>query len=177
MFLMVFVVMMFKMVDRALEPAKERPKLPPVKPPPGYVPVGTMRKAPSRVTEEEELCEKKPTLESKGREIAREAGVEFLRLEEGWQPKYATPLYWFKDARGNEIIARDLEELKGKLGVLHPEHHSPTVIMPRLPQEAYRDILFMEYIRDFAKLSREPIADEEVRLMWEAWREAEVKGK
>jgi len=183
---MMIIVMMMRMMDKALEEPKERSFLiGGAKLPAGYVPVREYRrtttekppKAPPRITEEEELQEKKTTLENTGREMATEAGVEFVRLDEGWQAKYATPIYWFKDAKGNKIRAFDLEELKGKLGVLHPEHHSPTVIMPRLPQEAYRDILFMEYIRDFAKLSREPIADEEARLMWEAWREAEVKGK
>ena len=116
MVIMVFVVMMFRMVDKALELPEERTKLPPVKPPPGYVPVGAAKKAPARATEEEELRERKLALESKGREIAKEADVEFVRLDEGWQSKYATLKYWFRDPKGNEIIARDLEELKWKLG-------------------------------------------------------------
>jgi hypothetical protein len=118
MFIMVFVVMMFRMMDKALEEPEERPKLPPVKAPPGYVPVGTPRKAPARVTEEEELRERKLALENKGREMAKEAGIEFLRLEEGWQSKYVTPRYWFKNSKGHEIIATDLDELKWKLSLL-----------------------------------------------------------
>lgn len=69
---------------------------------------------PALPSPEEELQEKRQAFESKGREMAREAGVEFVKLAEGWQPKYATPRYWFRDARGKEIIATDLEELKWK---------------------------------------------------------------
>ena len=56
-----------------------------------------------------------------------------------------------------------------------PVHHSSAsaspgvVVMPRLPEEARGDILFVEYIRDLVKLG-ETITDEEAKLMWEAWK-------
>ena len=139
---------------------------------PGKAPADRVPRAPAA---EEELEKKKIDLENKGKDMAREAGhgVKFAKLEEGWQVECSTPVYWFKDPKGYQIKARDLEELKWKVGRLYPEPHSPTVILPRLPQEAYRDIFFMEYIRDFAKLSREPISDEEARRMWEAWKRKE----
>jgi len=124
MVIFMVIFMMMRMMDKALSP--ERPKLPPVKPPPGYRPLGrsTAAAPPAVSTEEERLRERKESLENKGREMAREAGVEFLSLEPGSEAKHATPRYWFKDARGNNIIARDIEELKEKLGLL-AHHHSP----------------------------------------------------
>jgi len=80
--------------------------------------VATKAPSPATKTEEEELQERKLTFENKGKGMASEAGVEFLRLDEGWQAKYWTPMYWFKDAKGNQIKARDLEELKGKLSII-----------------------------------------------------------
>jgi hypothetical protein len=133
MFYMMVMVMLMRMMDKALEEPKERSFLiGGAKLPAGYVPVREYRrtttekppKAPPRITEEEELQEKKTTLENTGREMAREAGVEFLRLDEGWQAEYATPIYWFKDVKGNKIRAYDLEELKGKLSLISGEHHS-----------------------------------------------------
>jgi len=101
------VIVMGIMMFKALAEPKERPKLPPAPLP--------------RV--EEELQERKLALEDKGREIARETGVEFVRLETGWEAKYATPRYWFRDPRGIEIIATDLKELKEKLSLI-AKHHS-----------------------------------------------------
>ena len=113
------------------------------KPPPGDVPVKPTQvsgkapaaRAPRAPTAEEELEKKKIDLENKGKDMAREAGhgVEFVTLEEGWQVKYSTPLYWFKDPQGNRIKARDLEELKWKIGVLHPEPHSYSDITQTTP--------------------------------------------
>jgi hypothetical protein len=65
-----------------------------------------------------ELQERKLALENAGKEIARAAGVEFLRLDKGWEAKYATPRYWFKDSKGREFIATDLEELKWKMSYM-----------------------------------------------------------
>lgn len=105
--ILVMGVAMLKVVGRTLEPIKTRPAIP------------------ARITEEEDLQKKKLALENRGREMAKEAGVEFLRLDEGWQAKYAIPRYWFRDAKGIEIIARDLEELKWKLSVVgHSSEHS-----------------------------------------------------
>jgi hypothetical protein len=50
--------------------------------------------------------------------------------------------------------------------------HQPSpgiIVMPKLPEEARGDILFVEYIRDLVKLG-ETVTDEEARLMWEAWK-------
>lgn len=50
--------------------------------------------------------------------------------------------------------------------------HQPTpgiIVMPKLPEEARGDILFVEYIRDLVKLG-ETVTDEEAKLMWEAWK-------
>ena len=103
-FVALLAFMMFKVVGRTLEPPKERSAIP------------------TRITEEEELRERELALEKTGKEIAKEAGVKFLRLDEGWQSKYATPKYWFRDPKGNEIIAHDLEELKWKLSIFQHRH-------------------------------------------------------
>jgi uncharacterized membrane protein (UPF0127 family) len=42
-------------------------------------------------------------------------------------------------------------------------------VMPRLPEEARKDPLFVEYIRDLVRLG-EKVTDEETRRMWEAWK-------
>jgi hypothetical protein len=108
--------MMMKVMDTALGEPEEKPKLPPKSG------IGTR---------EEEFQEKKATLENTGRNMARKAGVEFVRLDEGWE--YATtPRYWFKDSRGHEIVARDLEELKWKLSLIQP--HS----LPQTRGEKFR---------------------------------------
>jgi len=184
---MMIIVMMMRMMNKALEEPKERSFLiGGAKLPAGYVPVREYRrattekppKAPPRITEEEELQEKKTTLENTGREMARDAGVEFVRLDEGWQAKYATPIYWFKDAKGNKIRAYDLEELKGKLSLISEEHHSPSpgvIVLPKLPEEARGDFLFYEYIRDLSKLRKEPITEEEARRLWEGWSEKKTE--
>ena len=61
------------------------------------------------------LAKKRAKLESKGREIAARAGVEFVELEEGWQPEYSIVRYWFRDSEGRLIVASDIDELKWKL--------------------------------------------------------------
>jgi len=66
-----------------------------------------------------------------------------------------------------ELPARGqgLEE-RGEFG----HHSSPgVVVMPKLPEEARKDILFVEYIRDLVKLG-ETVTDEEAKYMWEAWK-------
>jgi hypothetical protein len=47
--------------------------------------------------------------------------------------------------------------------------HRGLAVMPKLPSEAYKDILFVEYIRDLVKLG-ETVTDQEAKLMWEAWK-------
>jgi len=42
-------------------------------------------------------------------------------------------------------------------------------VMPKLPPEAYKDIMFLEYIHDLVRLGEE-VTDGEARLMWEAWK-------
>jgi len=53
----------------------------------------------------------------------------------------------------------------GKGGV--PEWLPGVLVMPRLPEEAKGDVMFVEYIRDLVRLG-EKVTDEEARLMWEA---------
>jgi hypothetical protein len=166
MFYLIFIVMMFKVVDKALEEPKELPKLPPLKPPPGYVPIGTPRKAPA-TAEEEELQKRKLALESKGKEIAKEAGVEFLRLEEGWQPRYATVRYWFKDSKGREIIATDLEELKWKLSLLPKTEKTPTAKWYEKGVEAGRTETWMDVENTVKETARDHPEIKDFRdLVW-----------
>jgi len=60
-----------------------------------------------------------------------------------------------------------------ELGILGkeaaPEWLPGVVVMPRLPEEAKGDAMFVEYVRDLVRLG-EKVTDEEARLMWEAWK-------
>ena len=87
-------VIVWRLVSKELEPAK----------------------APKAI--EEPVIDRKAELEAKGEEIASLAGVEFVALEEGWQVPYSVVRYWFRDEKGRMIIARDLDELEGKLRAL-----------------------------------------------------------
>jgi len=64
-----------------------------------------------------------------------------------------------------------------ELGILRkeaaPEWLPGVVVMPRIPDEARKDMLFVEYIRDLVRLG-EKVTDEEARLMWEAWKKREL---
>ena len=46
---------------------------------------------------------------------------------------------------------------------------SGVIVMPRIPEEAKGDILFIEYVHDMVKLG-EVLTDEEVKQMWEDWK-------
>jgi len=76
-------------------------------------------KQPVKSAEEiaKEIDEKRIMLENKGREMASivAAGVEFIGLEPGWQPRYATPTFLFKDKNDINYKAVDLEDLKWKV--------------------------------------------------------------
>jgi len=102
-------------VSQTRAPAPTRPTLPPPARP-------SPTPAPPAKTAERELEERRVEFENKGKEMARQAGVEFVRVE-NWQSKSMFPIYWFRDAKGNNIRALDLEELKGKLAIL-AKHHS-----------------------------------------------------
>jgi len=54
-----------------------------------------------------------------------------------------------------------------------PEWLPGVVVMPRIPDEARKDVLFVQYIHDLVRLG-ERINDEDVRLMWEAWKKREL---
>jgi uncharacterized membrane protein (UPF0127 family) len=60
-----------------------------------------------------------------------------------------------------------------ELGILRkeaaPEWLPGVIVMPKLPEEAKGDVMFVEYIRDLVRLG-ERVTDEEARLMWEAWK-------
>jgi len=60
-----------------------------------------------------------------------------------------------------------------ELGILRkeaaPEWLPGVVVMPRLPEKAKGDVMFVEYIHDLVRLG-EKVTDEEARLMWEAWK-------
>jgi len=103
-------------VSQTRAPVPTRPTLPPPARP-------SPTPAPLAKTAERELEERRVEFENKGKEMARQAGVEFIRVEH-WQSKSEFPVYWFRDAKGNNIRALDLEELKGKVAIL-AKHHSP----------------------------------------------------
>jgi uncharacterized membrane protein (UPF0127 family) len=54
-----------------------------------------------------------------------------------------------------------------------PEWLPDVVMMPKLPEEARKDILFVEYIHDLVKLG-ERVSDEEAKRMWEVWKKKEL---
>jgi uncharacterized membrane protein (UPF0127 family) len=60
-----------------------------------------------------------------------------------------------------------------ELGILRkeaaPEWLPGVIVMPKLPDEAKGDAMFVEYIRDLVRLG-EKVTDKEARLMWEAWK-------
>jgi len=60
-----------------------------------------------------------------------------------------------------------------ELGILRkeaaPEWLPGVIVMPKLPEEAKGDVMFVEYIRDLVSLG-ERVTDEEARLVWEAWK-------
>ncbi len=98
-----------KLPERALGKLRGTPK--PVEKP------KVTRAAVEEKTREEELEQKRLSLITEGKKMAEQAGkgIKFLRLDEGWQQKYATVRFWFKDSEGNEIVATDIDELKWKL--------------------------------------------------------------
>jgi len=65
------------------------------------------------------------------------------------------------------VKADSLEKMEPEL--LPEARYTGLAVMPKLPPEARKDILFVEYIRDLVKLG-ERVTDEEVRLMWQAWK-------
>jgi uncharacterized membrane protein (UPF0127 family) len=64
-----------------------------------------------------------------------------------------------------------------ELGILKkeaaPEWLPGVVVMPRIPEEARKDVLFVEYIRDLVRLGQR-VSDEEVKVMWKAWQKREL---
>lgn len=54
-----------------------------------------------------------------------------------------------------------------------PEWLPGVVVMPKIPEEARKDPLFVQYLHDLVRLG-ERITDEEVRIMWEAWKKREL---
>jgi len=65
------------------------------------------------------------------------------------------------------VKADSLEKMEPEL--LLEARYRGLAVMPRLPDEARKDILFVEHIRDLVKLG-ERVTDEEARLMWQAWK-------
>ena len=63
-----------------------------------------------------------------------------------------------------------------ELGILRtaaPEHLPGVVVMPKIPDEARKDVLFVAYIRDLGRLGQK-VTDGEVEIMWEAWKRREL---
>jgi len=64
-----------------------------------------------------------------------------------------------------------------ELGILKkeaaPEWLPGVVVMPKIPEEARKDALFVEYIHDMVRLG-EKVTDEEARVMWQAWQKREL---
>ncbi len=54
-----------------------------------------------------------------------------------------------------------------------PEWLPGVVVMPKIPDEARKDVLFVQYVHDLVRLG-ERITDEEARLKWEAWKKREL---
>ncbi len=54
-----------------------------------------------------------------------------------------------------------------------PEWLPGVVVMPKIPDEAKKDVLFVQYIHDLVRLG-ERVTDEEAKLMWEAWKKREL---
>jgi len=54
-----------------------------------------------------------------------------------------------------------------------PEWLPGVVVMPKIPEEARKDVLFIQYVHDLVRLG-ERITDEEARIMWEAWKKREL---
>jgi uncharacterized membrane protein (UPF0127 family) len=145
MLIMVFVVMMFKMVGRALEP--ERPKLPP-----GYKPVyltEIMKEPPPA------YAEWKAKLEAGYGQYRPGISEPQVKQEVRSIPKDVLH-YYFREKIGSQ------------LGYLPAIRRTGVAVMPKLPEQARGDFLFFEYIRDLVRLG-ETITDEEARRMWEAW--------
>ncbi len=126
MITMMIVVMMMKMMSGAMKSVGEEPAtfLGSGKAPPSYTYIRTSGKASEayrQVThtekEKERLRVKKANFENVGRKIAKETGVKFVELDEGWQLAYSTPKYWFRDSKGNDIVAFDADELRWKLSI------------------------------------------------------------
>ncbi len=70
----------------------------------------------------------------------------------------------FMIALSRGITGSSLEPEKGDLAYL------PGVIaMPRLPEEARGDFLFVEYVRDMLRLG-ESLSSQDIRLMWKGWK-------
>ena len=147
MLIMVVVVMMFKMVGKALESPKERPKLPP-----GYKPVyltEIMKEPPPG------YAEWKAKLEAGYGQYRPGISEAQVKQEVRSIPKDVLH-YYFREKIGNQ------------LGYLPAIRRTGVAVMPKLPEQARGDFLFFEYIRDLVRLG-ETITDEEVRRMWEAW--------
>jgi len=147
MLIMVVVVMMFKMVGKALEPPKERPKLPP-----GYKPVyltEIMKEPPPA------YAEWKAKLEAGYGQYRPGISEPQVKQEVRSIPKDVLH-YYFREKIGSQ------------LGYLPAIRRTGVAVMPKLPEQARGDFLFFEYIRDLVRLG-ETITDEEARRMWEAW--------
>jgi uncharacterized membrane protein (UPF0127 family) len=147
MLIMVVVVMMFKMVGKALEPPKERPKLPP-----GYKPVYL-----TEIVKEPPpgYAEWKAKLEAGYGQYRPGISEAQVKQEVRSIPKDVLH-YYFREKIGSQ------------LGYLPAIRRTGVAVMPKLPEQARGDFLFFEYIRDLVRLG-ETITDEEARRMWEAW--------
>lgn len=64
---------------------------------------------------EEKMRLREADLKAQGRDIAREAGVEFTRLDVDWP---SSGKMWFRTPAGKDILAADLDELKWKMAVV-----------------------------------------------------------
>lgn len=67
------------------------------------------------------LEERRLALEAKAEELIKQSGedIEFISLERGWEGKYATVTYRFRDkVTGENFIARDVEDVKFKIRIL-----------------------------------------------------------
>jgi len=85
--------------------------------------------------------------------------TEFPTFTESRWVKKSIPIY----------VAEEL----GILRTAAPEHLPGVVVMPKIPDEARKDVLFVAYIRDLVRLGQK-VTDGEVEIMWEAWKRREL---
>jgi hypothetical protein len=90
-------------------------------------------------------------------------------LDEGWRVE-------IRDDEPRASILEELWEAKAGAELLPEARYRGLAVMPNLPDEAYKDILFVEYVRDLVRLG-EVISEEEAKRMWQGWKRRHSAGE